>query len=75
MFERSNLKTKFISAVASAALVVGLVPLPAFAVIGNDGTDASGTGGPTPLVAGTFAEDGGLQGIGAQSSEPAQVNT
>lgn len=75
MFKRNSLKTKLISAVASVALVVGLVPLPAFAVIGNDGADASGTGGSTPLVAGTFAEDGGLQGIGAQSSEPAQVNT
>ncbi len=75
MFERNSLKTKLISAVASAALVVGLVPLPAFAATDNGGADAPASGGSTLLTIGSIAEGSGLQGIGAQSTEPVQVHS
>ena len=75
MFERNSLKTKLISAVASVALVVGLMPLPALAISNNEGTDAPGTSGSTPLTVGTIAEGSGLQGIEAQSTEPVQVHS
>ena len=75
MFERNGLKSKLISVVASVALVVGLMPLPAFAANDNGGTDAPATGGTTPLTAGTVAEGSELQGIGTQSIEPVEVHS
>ena len=75
MLEINGLKMKLTSVVASVVLVVGLMPLPAFAATDNGGTDASAPGEPTPLTGGTIAEGAELQGIGVQSADPVVANT
>ena len=67
---------KLVSVVASAALVVGLMPLPTAAFADDGSSDADSRNTATPLTVGTIATEETPLTIGAQSTEDVvQVNT